>query len=254
MFLLQGTHVHFTSPVAGNLNGDVGGRTKAIHAKPLPRLNPAEPQGAIPDDAGTGGAVPLLQRKIRRNRIGKRGRDHCIFGVPAVDLIAGEAGGQTQIFPAAPAMLTLTTSALQPGDAHSLAGPPDRHTRPDTADDADSLMTRDQRQFRALELALDHMQIGSTDAAHADFNEHLAGSGFGNRNVLEDQRIGSHVPDVSENHCPHGDERAANAGNEHDVLGSRPMGIRRMLGLRLDALDVELDQDFVAHDESTAIE
>ena len=47
-------------------------------------------------------------------------------------------------------------------------------------------MTRDQRQFRALEFALDHMQIGSTDAAHADFNEHLAGSRFGNRNVLDD--------------------------------------------------------------------
>src|SRR4029079_13076873 len=106
-------------------------------AKPLPRLNTAEPQRAIPDDAGAEERRGFFIGKCRRNRMRKRCRNHCTFGVTAVDLIAGETGGQAQIFPAAFAKLALSTCTLQPGDAHSLAGPSGRHTRADTADDAD---------------------------------------------------------------------------------------------------------------------
>jgi hypothetical protein len=67
-------------------------------------------------------------------------------------------------------------------------------------------MTGDQRQLWALKFALNHVQIGSTDPAHADFNEHLAGSRLGWRNVAKDEGIGGHVADVAKNHCPHDDK------------------------------------------------
>ena len=84
-------------------------------------------------------------------------------------------------------------------------------------------MTRDQRQFRTLKFALYHVQIGSTDTAHADFNKHLARSRLGYRNVDENEGIGAHIADVSENHCPHGDTRAEEAaGHADDVKVGMP--------------------------------
>lgn len=84
-------------------------------------------------------------------------------------------------------------------------------------------MTRDQRQFGTLKFALDHVQIGSTDTAYADFDKHLARSRLGYRNVVENEGIGANIADVSENHCPHGDTWAEEiACNADDVMVAMP--------------------------------
>src|SRR5689334_25448713 len=107
MLRFQGTDIYLATPVTGNLDRNVGGRAKSIKTEPLTGLHPAEPQGSVTDDASTEERRRFLIGKRGGNRIGKGCGHHGVFGIAAIDLIAGEARCQAQVLSAAPAILTV---------------------------------------------------------------------------------------------------------------------------------------------------
>ena len=71
------------------------GGAEPVESEPLTRLDAAQSQGAIADDAGAEQRRGFVIGKARWNGIGKPRRHDRIFRIPAVDLIAGELRLQT---------------------------------------------------------------------------------------------------------------------------------------------------------------
>ena len=75
----------------------------------------------------------------------------------------------------------------EPGNADPIANGEMADTGPDRFDAADDLMARYNRQVRLSQIAVDHVQVGSTNATGCDLYEDLARTrhGIGNIPVLK---------------------------------------------------------------------
>jgi len=133
-------------------------------------------------------------------------RHHCIFGIAAVDLIAGEPRLQTQIFPPAPAEFARTAGPLQPGDPDTIALPDIDHPGSRLRHRPDDLMARHQRTFHIGQLSLDDMQVGAADRADMHLHEYLAVPRTGQGKVAKLQRIVRHISGMVEEHDLHGND------------------------------------------------
>jgi hypothetical protein len=190
MLFLERTNIHRTTPRTRNLNRDMRARAEPIEAEALARLDTAEPQGAIPDDAGTQQRCRFLVREPRRQRICVTSRHDRIVRIAAVDLVAGEGRAQAQILPAAQTKLASAAGRLQPGNADPIAFLQIAHIPAQPLDDADHLMPGDNVRRDMGQLAFDDMKVRPAHAAHMDTDPDLARTRFRRSDLLKNQRTG----------------------------------------------------------------
>ena len=102
-------------------------------------------------------------------RVGDR-----VLGVAAVQLVAGEARLRAEILVAATAEAALAARPAEPrhADPVALAHGVDVASRP--LHRGDDLVSEDERELRQRQIAVDDVQIGATDAARPDAQQHLA--------------------------------------------------------------------------------
>jgi len=104
-----------------------------------------------------------------------------IFRIAAIDLIAGEPRPVAEVFASAAAEPTFAARSAQPGHAHAHAHLKNLHLFTEPLDRADDFMSGNKRGLWIGELAIDHMQIGATDAASMDANDNFVRSGICDR-------------------------------------------------------------------------
>src|SRR5438067_6918691 len=98
-----------------------------------------------------------------------------VFGVPAVDVVAGKPRGGAKILAAGRAVRAHAARVRQPRNADAIA---DRHMLDAVAellDGSDDLMSKNDRQVRAAQFAIDDVQVCAADAAGAHAYHHFAG-------------------------------------------------------------------------------
>ena len=83
-------------------------------------------------------------------------------------MIAREAGVRTKILAPAFAVVTLAAHVAEPRDAHAVADGQMRHAVPQHVDQADDLVTGDDRHLLGRQVAVDDVKVGATHAARAD--------------------------------------------------------------------------------------
>jgi hypothetical protein len=147
--------------VARDLRDDVGGRAEAVQPESL-RL-PRKPQRPVPDQ-------PRAQQRRSLQvleAVGNRKTEPLIrdrpLGVPAIDVVSGEARKVAKVLAAGRAVPALATRPAQPRNAQPAP----------VIGLADDLVAGDQRHLRAVELPVDDVQIGPANAAGEHAKQHL---------------------------------------------------------------------------------
>jgi hypothetical protein len=88
---------------------------------------------------------------------------------------------------------------VEPGNADASAGAKGGDLSAGGVDDAGDFVPEDEREFGvALEeipIGGGEVEIGVTDAAGVDFDEHLVGGGFGKGQLLKDEGLAELVED-----------------------------------------------------------
>src|SRR5919197_121495 len=149
---------HLAAPVAGHLDRQVGGGAEAEEPDPSARLDPAEPQRAVADDAGAeqGSGVEVGEAVGEREGEVPPGDD--LLSVPAVDRPAPELGLFAQVLAPARAEAAPPAGAREPGQSHHL-------------------MAGNHRPLPHLDVAGHDLQVGAADAAGGHLDDHLAVAG-----------------------------------------------------------------------------
>ena len=158
-----------------DLHRDMSGGTEAVEAEPVGVAGQA--QGAVADEAGAQKRCRRHVAILRRQGEAKALVRHRIFGIAAVDVVAGEARLGAEILAAPAAKGALAAGPAEPGHPDARAGRKRRHLRPGFDHRADDLVARDQRQLGVRELAVEDVEIGTADPARVHANEHLVGPG-----------------------------------------------------------------------------
>ena len=108
-----------------------------------------------------------------------------VFGIAAVEVIAGEARVVAQVFVAARAVAAFAAGVAQPRHADAVADIEAFGRRAFFGDDADDFMPGNDRQLAVSEVAIDDVQIGAAHAAGANLDQQLIGRGLGKRQLRE---------------------------------------------------------------------
>ena len=116
--------------------------------------------------------VVLVWKWEAKGRIG-----HRVFGVPAIDLIAGVARVRAEILPIGAAELTGAAGPTEPRNADPSARHERRHLATDRLDSADDLMTGNYGDRRIRQLPIDHVKVGAAHAAREDLHERIGWPG-----------------------------------------------------------------------------
>ena len=173
-----GARVHLRARGARQLGRDMRAGSEPVESEPpaRPQVRPAE--RAIPDDSRTEKGCDLGGIAVRRQRVDERLGRRCEGRVTAVRIPPGVAGGRTQVLASLPAPPARAAGAAQPRhtDAMSHLQSPDR--RPGCADDSNDLMTGYHPRAVHGQFLVDDVQIGATDAARLDLDQHLLGGGL----------------------------------------------------------------------------
>jgi len=108
-----------------------------------------------------------------RDRADEVASRQCVFRKAPVDRVPGEGGRIAEVLKTTTAVWTLAIGAAQPRDPNPRA----ERQVPGSASDnfADNLVARHQTVPNWWQLAFDHMQVGSADAAGVDFQKNVSG-------------------------------------------------------------------------------
>jgi hypothetical protein len=184
MFLSPGADVYRTTAVPGDLDDDMGRRSKPIDAQSLAGLELAASQGPVADDARTKQWSSFSVVEDARKRIGEVLVNQGIFGEPSVGVVAGELRLLAEVLVAPLAKGALPTGPAQPGDAQPIAylKPAGFLTQP--VDDSYDLMTWYQRGANGGQLSLDDVQVCAADSTGTNLHPHLMRTGLRIGNLL----------------------------------------------------------------------
>jgi hypothetical protein len=163
--------------VSRDLTEDVGGGPEAVETEPLSVT--AHPEGAVSDQARAQQRCCLQVRVAIWQRETEPLVGHAVFRHPAVPVASSELCELTEVLVASSAELTRPTGEAEPRD-------PD----PAAVGDAggDDLVAEDARGSRHGHLAIHQVQVGATDPAGEDAQEHLSAARLGDGQI--DQREG----------------------------------------------------------------
>src|SRR5262249_54031691 len=137
------------------------------------------------------------------DRVDEVGRRAHAVGVAAVDVPAGEARCDAEVLVAADAEAALAARAPEPRDADAVPRRERDDARAAALHAADDLVPGHDHGPLRRELALDDVQVGATDAARLDADEHLAGGRLRDRAFDGLERTGRDVARRAEHHRPH---------------------------------------------------
>jgi hypothetical protein len=76
----------------------------------------------------------------------------------------------------------------EPGDPNSIAHCKAAIAITQGSHSPDNLVSGNERKFRVLEVAIDHMEVGTTDRARGDFDQHLPGTRMRNPTLSQPER------------------------------------------------------------------
>src|SRR5688572_19320973 len=152
--------------VLGDLDQDMRRSAEAVDAKA--RCSARFAKAAVTNQPGTEQGRRLDVREGARNRETKARIRHRIFGVAAIEGVAGELRLVAQILAAGNAKLAGAAGPTQPGDAGAIADLEPFHSFSHLLDDTDDFVPWNDGKFRIGKFALYQMQIGATDSAGAD--------------------------------------------------------------------------------------
>lgn len=99
----------------------------------------------------------------------------------------------------ATAKLAFSASPTQPRHPNSLADPETLRVSPAFSDEAHNFMSRDERQFRIWQFAVQDVQVRPADTAGRDTNQDLIGRRFWQRHFYRAKR----PPGFLKNHRSH---------------------------------------------------
>ena len=217
MFFAAREHIHLATPMSCHLDGDMGGASEAVEAKPLPGANFAEPQRAVANHARAKQRRSSGVRKGGRKRVGKVLGDDGVFGVAAIGVIAGEARRVAQIFLAATAKFASSARPIEPRHAHSVAFAKPLRAPAPSFDNTHNLVARNDGQFRQGKFAFDSVEVGMAKAAGFHANANFLGPRLRHRPLARQQRLSLHGPGFFQNHRLH-----------HYLGVPRPLGASRV--------------------------
>ena len=182
--------VNFRAPVARHLNRDVRGRAETVKSEPPAALDSGKAQTPKADDPGAQQRRGLFIGKRFGNRINERLGCDRVFGVAAVDRVAGERRMIAEIFPAGAAEFAGEVRAVKPRHADARAPRETMRALAQFFDDADDLVAGNHRRFARRQFAFHHVEIGAADAAAAHAQKDFALAGLRDGRVREFERIG----------------------------------------------------------------
>ena len=139
-------------------------------------------------------------------RVHKGGWNGQILGIAAVRVASRAPKIRTEILTARPAPLADAACRIDPRHADAIAFPDVAHCRTAFRDRANHLVTGDYGVTRCDQAPLCKVEVGATDAAHANADQYVVRSDGGNRNVRQVERRGSGcaLDWPGEEHCTHG--------------------------------------------------
>jgi hypothetical protein len=152
-------------------------------------------------------------RGVQRINLGRHPADEvCIglgvFGVGAVDEVAGVELLFAQRLPAGQTGLAVAAGGAQPGHGDPVTLPQPgqlRDTRAEALNEPDSLVAGDQRKLRFdRPVAVGCVDVGVTQTRRLDLDDHLARTGFGLWYLLELKRLAEIVNDSDFHDCHDG--------------------------------------------------
>jgi hypothetical protein len=146
---------------------------KPVQAQPAARSYAAEAQGPVAYDTGTQERRGLQVSKAIRQAVGEGSRGCNHLGEPAVGMQAVELDSWTEILQALAAVLAAATGPAQPRQANTVTGTQMRYSGAGTLYYADNLMAWDQGQPWQVQVPLDNVEIGVTDATRRNPNPYL---------------------------------------------------------------------------------
>lgn len=189
-----------------HLRDDLRRRAETVDAETLcvPRLH----EGAIANQPGA------EQRRSLRIGVGIRKAKteprvgHGVFGVTAIQCVAGELRVVAEVLALGTAKTALPSCPAQPRDADALARLETRDTFAQRRHAPDDFMPRHQRQLGLRQRAINNVQIRPAHGARADLHQHLAYARRRYRQFSQPEPL----PRLTENHRTHSlVERAASA-------------------------------------------
>ena len=117
MIFATGEGVDLAAPMPRHLNTDTRARAETVQAKPLTGLHVGQPQRPIADDPGAQQRRGLHVAEALRDRHAVGFRHGHVFGIAAVDGVAGEQRRLAQIFLIVLAVAAGLIGVVQPGHA-----------------------------------------------------------------------------------------------------------------------------------------
>ena len=180
-----------------HLAEDVGGGAEPVEPDTLRLAD--QPQRPVADQPG----AEQRRRLQVRVAVGDREAEALVgdrdLGVAAVDVVAGELRVVAEVLAAAAAVAALAVGPAEPRHPDPLARGELLRPLPRLAHHADDLVAHHQRQLRLGEVAVEDVEVGAADAAGADLELDLAGTGGGVGQLSQPERL----PLPLEDHRPH---------------------------------------------------
>ena len=216
-------HVDLAAACAGDLRDDVRGRSEAVEAELLTRLDPAPPQRPVADDPGAQERRRLGVRERVGDRVGERLVHDRVFGVAAVGVPARVPRAGAEVLAAVAA--ERAASARARAATRCRRGPPRGtvtrlrrapSTRPTTWWPGTS------GSRCGGKIAFDDVKVGAAHAARRDAHEDLAGAGDGIGEIAERERARGDARLTLEHHRLHGEDLAGEQGFEPRFYGPEP--------------------------------
>src|SRR5512147_460218 len=112
-----------------------------------------------------------------------------MFGVSAVDVEAGKAGGFAKVLLATAAIGASSVGRVEPWNADAIAFAMRFHIRAKLVDRADDLVSGNNRQLWRMYVAFDDVEIGMADTADGDAHANFTGTGRRHRNIFKTKRL-----------------------------------------------------------------
>jgi hypothetical protein len=161
--------VHFGAARSRDLNRDVTRRAEAVQAEaralPVPRCESGLPQAAKTDDAGAQERRRIEIAEPCRDAVAKVGLRERVFGESAVDGPAREVRLEAEVLIAASTESARAARAVQPSDAHALAGRETGDAVSDSLHARDDLMAGNDPGTAHGQITFRHVQVRAAHAA-----------------------------------------------------------------------------------------
>ena len=186
-----GGDVDFAVPGFEDVDGEVRRGAEAEEADTIAGGDFGHAQAAEADDAGAEQRGEVGGGLIFGERDEEVGASDGVFGIAAVDGVAGVGGMVAEIFAVLAAEGAGAIDATEPGDSGAVADADRVDARAELFDARDNLVAGCDDFAQGLEFARGDVEIGAADAAGFNLEQHLAGAGLGDGQVFEGQRMRS---------------------------------------------------------------